>query len=94
MLTQIFAIIVPVFAIAALGFVWERAKLPFDTAGISYLVTYIGAPALMLHTLLNTQLDLAIAARVVLVAVLMIFVMGLIGWSVCKALKLRPRRHG
>lgn len=93
MLTQIFAIIVPVFAIAALGFVWERAKLPFDTAGISYLVTYIGAPALMLHTLLNTQLDLAIAARVVLVAVLMIFVMGLIGWSVCKALKLRPRDY-
>lgn len=93
MLTQIFAIILPVFAIAALGIVWERAKLPFDTAGISHLVTYIGAPALMLHTLLNTQLDLAIAARVVLVAVLMIAVMGLIGWSVCKALKLRPRDY-
>ena len=91
MLTQIFAIIAPVFAIAALGYIWERRKMPFDTTGISYLVSHIGAPALMIHTLLLNKPDLETAARIVVVAIAVVAVMAAVGWGVAKALKLEPK---
>jgi predicted permease len=91
MLSQIFAIIAPVFAIAALGYIWERRKMPFDTTGISYLVSYIGAPGLMIHTLLTNKPDLAAAARIVVVAVVLVAVMAAVGWGVARAFKLAPK---
>ena len=65
MLFQIFTIIAPVIFIAALGYAWEKRGMPFDTNVISYLCSYIGAPCLMLNTLLQNKIDLLVAARVV-----------------------------
>ena len=44
---QIFAIIAPVLLIALVGYVWRRQRMPFDTAMITDLVTYVGAPCLL-----------------------------------------------
>lgn len=58
MLQQVFTIIAPVFLIAAIGFVWRQQRMPFDTAMITDLVLYIGAPCLMFSSLLINGPDL------------------------------------
>ncbi len=91
MILQIFTIIAPVIFIAALGYIWEKRKMPFDTNVISYLCSYIGAPCLMLNTLLHNKVDLSVVARIVLAAILLVIIMGAIGWALAKVLKLPPR---
>jgi malate permease and related proteins len=91
MLQQIFTIIAPVLVIALVGYIWERRRLPFDTNMVSYLVSYIGAPSLLLHTLMASKVDLAVVARIVSAAVLLCVLMGLVGLAVVRVLKLSPR---
>jgi len=93
MLVQIFTVIAPVAVITALGYIWERRKLPFDTVSMSYLVSYIGTPCLMLHTLVQQKPDFLIAARVALAAALMLVATGTLGWIAAKAFKLPPRTY-
>ncbi|MBY0510491.1 MAG: hypothetical protein K2P94_10130, partial [Rhodospirillaceae bacterium] len=91
MLLQIFTIISPVLLIALVGYIWERRRLPFDTNMVSYLVSYIGSPCLLLHTLMANRVDLDIMARIVGAGALMVFTMGLIGWGIVSVLKLPPK---
>lgn len=62
---QIFAIIAPVFIIAAVGFGWARLKMPFDTAMVSSLVFHVGGPCLLMSQLLKHRLDLAVMADII-----------------------------
>jgi predicted permease len=88
MLQQIFTIIAPVLAIALVGYVWERRRLPFDTNMVSYIVSYIGSPCLLLHTLMVNPVDLAVMSRIVASATLVSFTMGLVGLAIVRVLKL------
>ena len=65
--------------------------MPFDTAMISNLCSNVGAPCLMLHTLLEAKVDLSVLATIVTAAVLMIASMGVVGWGVVRTLKLPVR---
>jgi predicted permease len=91
MLLQIFTIIAPVLLVAFVGYIWERRRLPFDTNMVSYLVSYIGSPCLLLHTLMANRVDLDVMARIVGAGALMCFTMGLIGWGLVSVLKLPPK---
>jgi predicted permease len=51
MFIEILTVIAPVGLIAALGFVWDRKGLPFDTNMVATLVTTIGAPCLIISIL-------------------------------------------
>jgi predicted permease len=88
MIAQIFTVIAPVIFISLLGYIWERRRMPFDTAAMSYISSYIGGPCLMMSTLLKSEIDLGTAARIVAAPILLITVMGLIGWGMSRALKL------
>lgn len=57
MLLEILAIIAPVGLIALIGFVWDKRELPFDTNMVAYLVTNVGAPCLIISTLLANRPD-------------------------------------
>lgn len=57
MLIEILTIIAPVGLIALIGFGWDRKGLPFDTNMVAYLVTNIGAPCLIVSTLLANRPD-------------------------------------
>lgn len=50
------ATLVPLFALIAIGFGWERLRRPYDTQLISNLVMTIGAPCLVFSTLSKLQL--------------------------------------
>lgn len=91
MLLQIFTIIAPVLLIALVGYIWERRRLPFDTNMVSYLVSYIGSPCLLLHTLMANRVDLDVMARIVGAGALMVFTMGLMGWGIVSVFKLPPK---
>lgn len=56
MIEQLFSIIAPVFICAAIGFVWTRRGRAFDVELVTTLVTSIGAPCLVFHTLANLEL--------------------------------------
>ncbi|HYD30947.1 MAG TPA: AEC family transporter [Azospirillaceae bacterium] len=60
MMPSLFDVILPVFASIALGFIWVKARQPFDTATLSALVANLGAPALLLSSL--SRADIAPAA--------------------------------
>lgn len=56
MIGQVFSIIAPVFICAAIGFVWARRGRDYDVELVTTLVTNIGAPCLVFHTLANLSL--------------------------------------
>jgi len=76
MIAELFKIIFPVFACAGIGYAWAKLNRPFDTNLVSNLVTNVGAPALILSTLADVELDpaafgtMALAALVALVVFL------------------------
>ena len=56
MLVQIFAVIAPVFACAAVGFAWARMRVPYETAFVTRLVTNVGFPCLIFSSLLRAEI--------------------------------------
>ena len=51
MIFDLLGIMAPVLACAALGFIWERRGLPYNTREITPLIVNIGTPALVVSTL-------------------------------------------
>lgn len=51
--------IAPLVMCGGVGFIWGKSKLRFDIAFISTLVTLVGVPALIFHTLYTTAIDTA-----------------------------------
>ena len=83
MLVEILTVMAPVGLIALLGFAWDRRGLPFDTNMVAYLVTNIGAPCLIVSTLLEDRPEpdviggMAIAALTVVASVATVAALGL-----------------
>lgn len=57
-LGQLAAIIAPVFACAAIGYLWARLRRPFETEFVTALVTNIGTPCLVASTLTKLSVDI------------------------------------
>ncbi|MBL8660463.1 MAG: AEC family transporter [Rhodospirillales bacterium] len=55
-LQKLFSIIAPVFVCAAIGFIWAKRGRAYDVELVTTLVTSIGAPCLIFHTLANVAL--------------------------------------
>lgn len=91
MTAQIFAIIAPVFLIAAIGYVWARQKMPFDHNMVSSLVLHVGAPCLLLSQLLTHRVSLSIMADIIVAGVAVIVITALAGLLLLKVLG-RPVR--
>lgn len=78
MFTEILTVIAPVGVLAAIGFAWDRKGLPFDTNMVAYLVTNLGAPCLIVSTLLANRPDLDVIAGMALAALMVVAVVALI----------------
>ncbi|MDG2242872.1 MAG: AEC family transporter [Rhodospirillaceae bacterium] len=83
MFLEILTVIAPVGILTTIGFVWDRKGLPFDTNMVAYLVTNLGAPCLIVSTLLANRPDpdvvfsMGFAALLVVVSVALIAGIGL-----------------
>ena len=63
MLIDLFAIIAPVFLIAAIGYAWGHRGLPFDNDTVTRVATDIGVPALVIHVLVEAELTIEALSR-------------------------------
>ncbi|MBL8643749.1 MAG: AEC family transporter [Rhodospirillaceae bacterium] len=93
MTAQIFAIIAPVFLIAAIGFAWARAKMPFDHNMVSALVLNVGAPCLLLSQLLTHPIRLDLMAEIIAAGVGVMSLSALGGILLVRALRLPVRAY-
>ena len=78
MFLEILTVIAPVGVLAAIGFAWDRKGLPFDTNMVAYLVTNLGAPCLIVSTLLANRPSLDVIAGMALAALMVVAVVALI----------------
>lgn len=72
MFTEILSVIAPVGLLATIGFAWDRKGLPFDTNMVAYLVTNLGAPCLIISTLLANRPDPDVIAGMALAALMVV----------------------
>lgn len=61
-------VVVPTFLLPLVGFVWARTAVPFETAFVTRIVSYIGSPCLIFGTLAGADIartafaDMAVAS--------------------------------
>lgn len=82
LLAALFAIVAPVFALAAIGFVWVRTGLDYDTAFVTRLAMTVSIPCLIFMALYRTDVDPRLLGDTVLAASATYLAVGLLAWLV------------
>lgn len=93
MLLELFNVIFPVFVCIALGWGWGRLGQPFDTRGLSELVTLVGTPCLIFSTLTRIDLDPRVLGELGLASVTTLVLFGIIGGLVLWLLNMPQRTY-
>jgi hypothetical protein len=91
MTAALFSIVAPVFVCAGIGFAWERFGRRFDVEFVTTLVTAIGAPCLVFHTLTHLAVEPATFAAMAAAAVGALVVSAAVGGAVVVAAGLPLR---
>jgi predicted permease len=82
LLAALFAIIAPVFALAAIGFLWVRTGLDYDTAFVTRLAMTVSIPCLIFMALYRTDVDPRLLGDTVVAAAVTYMAVGLLAWLV------------
>jgi malate permease and related proteins len=82
------AVIAPVFLVAALGFSWIRASLPYDSAFITTFAVNISTPCLVFASLTGTQLAGEQLGIMAAASVACIMIPGLISYPLLRAARI------
>jgi hypothetical protein len=85
---ELLGIVVPVYACAALGYLWARSGRRYDTALMTDLVMMVGAPCLVFSGLTSLEIDLELLSRMALATACVLSALGLLGALVLRALGL------
>lgn len=91
MLSIIFDVISPVLLCVLVGYGWARSRSPFDHQFVTRLVTYIGAPCLIVATINNAELATGLFWQVAQWSLLLMLGFALLGWVVFKFLGMNYR---
>lgn len=87
-ISQLSAIVVPVFICVAFGVLWAKIGSPFDTGLITSLVYNIGVPCLIVATFQKVTLDQAAMAEIALASLACYASFTLAGFLLIRALRL------
>ncbi len=85
LLVTVAPIVAPVFIVAAIGFGWARAGMPFDTEFTTTLVSNISFPCLIVATLAKLEIDPAAFSQMAWAGVLTVLATGAVAAVVLKA---------
>ena len=88
MIAEIAAIVIPVFALAMVGFVWVRLGFDYEIKFITRLALEVGTPCLIFSTLVKTEIDPTAFQDIALAALTLYLVLGLLAWAALKLLGL------
>ncbi len=87
-LNQLAAVILPVLICAGLGFVWARMRRPFDHDFVTRIVSLVGTPCLVAHSLTSLHVDGAVLRGMAGATALVFCCMFAIGIVVLRILRL------
>jgi predicted permease len=93
MILQFLHVVWPIFAIAGLGWLWQRLGQPFDEKSVSALVTYLGVPSLLLSSLSRTSVRLDVLLQTLLAGGLALLLCAVGGAAVLKLARLPVRPY-
>ena len=79
---QIFTVLFPVILCAFLGALWARSGQRYDSDFVSRLVLNIGAPALILSTLSQVDIDPSLFADIAIACVLVSVILAILGFVI------------
>ncbi len=85
MYADLFSIVAPVFVCAGIGFAWARLARGFEVEFVTTLITNVGAPCLVFHTLANLAVGPGSFVTMVLAAIAAVLAFALIGGAVLAA---------
>lgn len=87
MYQQIFEISGPVFLLILLGYLVSKFKIELHEKTMGFLLTHIGSPCLIFHTLSTTNVDINILLEICTSAISVIFISSLFAIVLIKILK-------
>ena len=91
MLVVILNVIVPVLMAVVVGYLWGRSQFAFESEFVTRIVTYIGAPCLILATINDTTLAWNQFVELAQWSAIMVVGFALLGWLVFRWLGLDYR---
>ena len=93
MLSELTAIVAPVFICAGIGYVWVKAGLDYEREFITNVAIHIATPALIFATLAKLQVTPSAFFEMAGLAVLMTLAMVLVGLAILVPLGWSPRKY-
>jgi predicted permease len=91
MFITIFSVIAPVFICAALGYLWVRKGVPFDTPFVSRLVMEVGAPCLIFSRFMEQSIDMDAFREMAAASFAAILLFSAIGSAILYLMRLDQR---
>lgn len=91
MLVELIAIILPVIAVVALGYAWQRGGKPFEAQFVTRLVTMIGTPCLIFATLTSLEVPLAAYGQILVAGLTIMVCLAILGFASLRILGLSYR---
>ena len=92
-LLVIFNVVAPVFLIVAVGYVWARAKKPYDANVITHVVNTISTPCLVIDMLTRPGLTIPALGEMGLASALVLALSGAAGWAMTRSMGLPTRTY-
>ncbi|WP_029010975.1 AEC family transporter [Azospirillum halopraeferens] len=92
-LAGVAAVVAPVFVAAAVGYVWLRRRLPFDSAFVTAFVVNVATPCLVFSTLTRVRFAGEDLMQVALAAVAILVLTAVVGAVVLRAFRLELRPY-
>ena len=84
---EIISITGPVFLLIILGFAVSKFKIEIHEKTLGFLLTHIGSPCLIFHTLSTTTIDLNVLLEIFFAAISVIFISSILALSVIRLFK-------
>jgi hypothetical protein len=88
LLSGMVAVMAPVFLVAALGFSWIRAKLPYDSAFITAFAVNVSTPCLVFSSLTKAQISGEQLGVMAVASVACIVLPGLVAYPMLRAARI------
>lgn len=91
MLSEIIAIVAPVFLLALVGFLWVRSGVHYETGFITRMALEIGTPCLIFSTLIRTEVDPAAFRSLVFACLTLYATLGIVAFGLLRLIGLPIR---
>ena len=89
----IFNVVAPVFVIIGVGYVWARAKKPYDANVVTHLVNTVSTPCLVIDMLTRPGLTIPALTQMGFASALCLLFSGLAAWGLTRAMGLSARTY-